>query len=76
MMKKPQRWNIKLVRNINGIESSMNIELPEDYSDMLTNLDKVDEAYHQSVFAGVFQHVNSNYGNAGWHGKELFIDAE
>ena len=71
-----QKWQVKMTRNLDGIKSTITVDLPQDYSEMLTNLEKVDEAYHHSIFQGVAQHISSTYANAGWISEELICDIE
>ena len=64
-------WKVKMVRRLtDGVSpdvtvlSSFEYELPADWSDMLDNLEMVDEAYHDSIFMGVHQHCIKEHGHA------------
>lgn len=71
-------WKIKMVRQLTDkvspdviVESSFDYELPADWSNMLENIDMVDEAYRDSVFAGVMQHCVNEFGQSGFFPDNL-----
>ena len=71
-------WKIKMVRQLTDkvspdviVESSFDYELPADWSDMLENIDMVDEAYRDSVFMGVHQHCVNKFANVGFFPRDL-----
>lgn len=71
-------WKVKMVRLLtNGVspdvivESSFEHELPADWSEMLENLQMVDEAYHDSIFMGVHQHCINEHAKSGFYPAEL-----
>jgi len=57
-------WKVRMVREFTG--SSFEYELPRDWSEMLENIDMVDEVYRDSVFMGVMTHCMNEFGNAGF----------
>ena len=71
-------WKVRMVRKLTDrvspdviVESSFEYELPRDWSDMLENIDMVDEAYRDSIFMGVHQHCVKEFGNAGFFPDNL-----
>lgn len=71
-------WKVKMVRLLTDgvspdviVESSFEHELPADWSEMLENLQMVDESYHDSVFAGVYQHCINEHADSGFYPAEL-----
>ena len=73
-----QLWKVRMVRQLTDkvspdviVESSFDYELPRDWSEMLENIDMVDEAYRDSVFTGVMQHCWNEFGKAGFFPGDL-----
>ena len=71
-------WKIRMVRQLTDkvspdviVESSFDYELPRDWSEMLENLDMVDEPYRDSIFAGIMQHCVKKFGSSGFYPKDL-----
>jgi|TARA_B100000085_G_C18413067_1_gene459433 hypothetical protein len=71
-------WKVRMERWITDgespevkIKSSFDYELPRDWSEMLDNIDMVDEAYRDSVFMGVMQHCSNKHGKSGFFPQEL-----
>jgi len=71
-------WKVKMVRMLTDkvspdviVESSFDYELPNDWSDMLDNIDMVDEAYRDSIFMGVRQHCANEHAASLFFPKEL-----
>ena len=71
-------WKVKMVRMVTDgmspdviVESSFEYELPRDWSEMLENIDMVDESYRDSVFAGVMQHCVHEHGKSGFYPQDL-----
>ena len=71
-------WKVKMVRKLTDrvspdviVESSFEHELPADWSEMLENLQMVDEAYHDSIFMGVHQHCINEHAKSGFYPAEL-----
>ena len=66
-----ERWLTDGVSPEVKITSSFEYELPRDWSEMLENIDMVDEAYRDSVFAGVMQHCVNEHGKSGFYPQDL-----
>ena len=71
-------WKVKMVRYLTDkvspdviVQSSFNYELPRDWSEMLDNIDMVDEAYRDSVFMGVRKHCANEHATSGFYPQEL-----
>ena len=71
-------WKVRMVRKLTNrvspdviVESSFEYTLPADWSDMLENIDMVDEAYRDSVFMGVHQHCVKEHGDSMFYPEEL-----
>ena len=71
-------WKVRMVRHLTDkvspdviVESSFEYELPRDWSEMLESCVKVDEAYRDSVFAGIMQHCVKEFGSSGFYPKDL-----
>ena len=67
-------WKVKMVRKLTDrvspdviVESSFEHELPAGLSNMLDNIDMVDEPYRESVFMGVAQHCMDEYDKSGFY---------
>ena len=67
-------WKVKMVRLLTDgaspdviVESSFEHKLPADWSEMLENLQMVDEAYHDSIFTGVYQHCINEHAKSGFY---------
>ena len=71
-------WKVRMVRQLTDkvspdviVESSFDYELPHDWSEMLENMDVIDEPYRDSVFAGIMQHCAKEFGSSGFYPKDL-----
>ena len=71
-------WKVRMVRKLTDrvspdviVESSFEYELPRDWSEMIENIDMVDEAYRDSVLHGVHQHCINQFGNSLFFPEEL-----
>jgi len=71
-------WKVRMVRQLTDkvspdviVESSFEYELPRDWSEMLENMDMVDEAYRDSIFAGIMQHCVNQHGKSGFYPQDL-----
>ena len=71
-------WKVKMVRMLTDgvspdviVKSGFDYELPRDWSEMLDNIDMVDEAYRNSVFVGVRQHCANQHAASGFYPQEL-----
>lgn len=71
-------WKVRMVRKLTDrvspdviVESAFEYELPRDWSDMLENINMVDEAYRDSVFMGVRQHCVNEHAESGFMVQEL-----
>jgi len=71
-------WKVKMVRWLTDgispdviVESSFEYELPRDWSDMLDNIDMVDETYRDSIFMGVHQHCQNEHAGSGFFVHDL-----
>lgn len=71
-------WKVRMIRKVTDrvspdpiVESAFDYELPADWSDMIENIDMIDEAYRDSVFMGVHQHCVKEFGNAGFFPDNL-----
>ena len=71
-------WKVRMVRQLTDkvspdviVESSFDYELPHDYSEMLENMDMVDEPYRDSIFAGIMQHCVKEFGSSGFFPQDL-----
>ena len=78
-----ESWKVRMVRMLTDgvspdviVESSFEYTLPTDWSEMLNGLDMVDEAYHQSVFAGIHQHCINEHGKSGFYPQDLIAPKE
>jgi len=76
-------WKVKMVRQLTNkvspdviCESTFTYELPADYSDMLDNIDHIDEALHQSVFESIHRHLIKKFGDSLFFGLDLIAPAE
>lgn len=66
-----ERWLTDGVSPEVKIKSSFEYELPRDWSEMLENIDMVDESYRDSIFSGVMQHCIDRHGKSGFYPHEL-----
>lgn len=71
-------WKVKMVRLLTDgvspdviVESSFDYELPRDWSEMLDNIEMIDEAYRDSIFMGVRQHCQNEHAASGFCPQEL-----
>lgn len=71
-------WKVKMVRRLTNkvspdviVESCFEYELPRDWSEMLENIEMVDEAYRDSIFAGIMQHCVNEHGTSGFYPQDL-----
>ena len=71
-------WKVKMERWLTDgkspdviVKSSFEYELPSDWSDMLDNIDMVDEAYRDSVFHEVTLHCTNEHGKSGFFPQGL-----
>ena len=76
-------WKVRMVRMLTDgkspdviVESSFEYELPRDWSEMLENMDLIDEAYRDSVFAGIMQHCINEHAKSGFYPQELISPKE
>ena len=53
------------------VESVVKYELPADYADLLNGIDQIDEAYRDSVFAGIRQHLEKEFAADGFFPEDL-----
>jgi hypothetical protein len=49
------------------LKSGFDYELPDDYSEMLNNLNMIDEAYQESIFHGINQHCYEQHAGSGFY---------
>jgi len=71
-------WKVRMVRKLTDrvspdviVESAFDYELPADWSDILDNLEMVDEAYRDSIFMGIHKHCVNEFGQAGFFPDNL-----
>lgn len=71
-------WKVRMVRQLTDkvspdviVESSFEYELPRDWSEMLESMEMVDEAYRDSIFAGVIKHCQKEHAASGFYPQEL-----
>ena len=71
-------WKVRMGRKLTDrvspdviVESSFEYALPDDWSEMLENMDSIDEAYLDSVFAGIHQHCTEEHGESGFYAQGL-----
>ena len=51
--------------------SSLDYELPRDYSSMLDSFDHIDDEYKGSILEGVNRHLIKKFADSGFFAKEL-----
>ena len=61
-----ERWLTDGVSQEVKLKSGFEYELPLDYSDMLNNLNLIDEAYQESVFHTINQHCAREFAGSGF----------
>ena len=66
-----QLWTVRMLRKVGEIESSFIYKIPADYSDLLNNLDQIDEAYKQSVMMGLSSHILKKFESAGFLPQDI-----
>jgi stress-induced morphogen len=71
-------WKVKMVRLLTTrvspdviAESSFEYTLPDDLSNMLDNINMVDEAHHNSIFMEVRQHCHNEHASSGFFAQEI-----
>ena len=66
-----ERWLTDKVSPEVKVKSSFNYRLPADYADLLNGIEEIDEAYRDSVFAGIRQHLEKEFAADGFVPMEL-----
>ena len=76
-------WKVRMVRMLTDgqspdviVESSFEYELPRDWSEMLENIDMIDEAYRDSVLVGIHQHCINEHAKSGFYPQGLISPKE
>jgi hypothetical protein len=77
-MSEQQHWHVRMERWLTDkvtpeikIKSSFNYRLPDDYADLLNGIEQIDEAYRDSVFASINQHLDKKFGSDNFFPQEL-----
>lgn len=77
-MNEQEHWQVRMERWLTDknepevkVKSSFNYRLPADYADLLNGIDQIDEAYRDSVFAGIRQHLDKEFSADGFFPQEL-----